>query len=127
MQLLSVFAGTALLLSAVGLYGVIELLCRSAEKELGIRLAIGASPGDLRRLVLSRGAWLTVGGASPLGLVAAAGLSGLVSGLLFHVTPADRSTYAGSTALLISVALIACWLPARRAAMLDPVRTLRAE
>ena len=126
MQLLSVFAGSAVLLSAVGLYGVMSYFVGLRQKELGIRLAIGASPRDLRRLVLSRGAWLTVGGVV-VGLVAAAGLSGLVSGLLFHVTPLDRSTYAGSTALLISVALLACWLPARRAAMLDPVRTLRAE
>jgi putative ABC transport system permease protein len=126
MQLLSVFAAAAALLSAVGLYGVMSYFVGLRQKELGIRLAVGASPRDLRRLVLSRGAWLTIGGVA-VGLLAAAVLSGVVSGLLFQVTPLDRATYAASTALLIAVALLACWLPARRAANLDPVRTLRAD
>ena len=126
MQLLSVFAASAVLLSAVGLYGVMSYFVGLRQKELGIRLAIGASPRDL-------GAWCSLAApGSPSAASRSAswplsGLSGLVSGLLFHVTPLDGSTYAVSTALLISVALLACWLPARRAAKLDPVRTLRAE
>ena len=126
MQLLSIFAGAAVLLSAIGLYGVMSYFVGLRQKELGIRLAIGASPRDLGRLVLSRGAGLTMGGIV-VGLAAAVALSDLVSGLLFQVTPLDRGTYAASTALLASVAMLACWLPARRAARLDPVRTLRAE
>jgi predicted permease len=126
MQLLSVFAAAAVLLSAVGLYGVMSYFVGLRQKELGIRLAVGASPRDLGRLVLSRGAWLSLSGVG-IGLIAAIGLSDLVSGLLFQITPLDRQTYVVSTMLLVSVALLACWLPARRAARLDPVRTLRAE
>ena len=96
------------------------------QKELGIRLAIGASPRELSRLVLSRGAGLTAGGIS-VGLAAAVLLSSAISSLLFRVTALDAFTYAASTMLLATVALLACWLPARRAATIDPVRTLRAE
>jgi predicted permease len=126
MQLLSIFAGAAVLLSAVGLYGVMSYFVGLRQKELGIRLAIGASPRELSRLVLSRGAGLTAGGIS-VGLVAAVLLSSALSSLLFRVTALDAFTYAASTMLLATVALLACWLPARRAATIDPVRTLRAE
>jgi len=126
MQLLSIFAGAAVLLSAVGLYGVMSYFVGLRQKELGIRLAIGASPRELSRLVLSRGAGLTAGGIS-VGLAAAVLLSSAISSLLFRVTALDTFTYAASTLLLATVALLACWLPARRAATIDPVRTLRAE
>ena len=126
MQLLSVFAAAAVLLSAVGLYGVMSYFVGLRQKELGIRLAIGASPRDLGRLVLSRGAWLTPGRRRrrPGRRHRALG-SRQRSAVPDHAArPADVRV---STMLLVSVALLACWLPARRAARLDPVRTLRAE
>ncbi len=126
MQLLGVFAGAAVLLAAIGLYGVMSYYVGLRQRELGVRLAIGATPRQLSQLVLTRGVVLTVIGIA-IGLAAAGGLSTVLRTLLFQLTPLDVTTYAESAAVLAVVALAACWLPARRAAAIDPIRTLRAE
>jgi predicted permease len=126
MQLLGVFAGAAVLLAAIGLYGVMSYYVGLRQRELGVRLAVGATPRQLSRLVLTRGVVLTVIGIG-IGLAAASGLSTLLRTLLYQLTPLDATTYAESAAVLALVALVACWIPARRAAAIDPVRTLRAD
>jgi putative ABC transport system permease protein len=126
MQLLGVFAGAAVLLAAIGLYGVMSYYVGLRQRELGVRLAVGATPRHLSQLVLTRGVVLTVIGIA-IGLAAAGGLSTLLRTLLYQLTPLDATTYAESAAVLALVALAACWLPARRAAAIDPIRTLRAD
>ena len=126
MQLLGVFAGAAVLLAAIGLYGVMSYYVGLRRKELGVRLAVGATPFALGRMVLARGAGMSAVGIG-LGLVAAGALSRVLQTLLFGLTPLDGQTYAASALLLGLVGVVACWAPARRAAATDPMRTLRAE
>jgi predicted permease len=124
--LLAVFAGTALLLAAVGLHGVMALAVSQRRRELGIRLALGATPGTVRRLVLGQGLRLTLGGLL-LGGVLALGAGRAVEGLLYGVRAADPLTFGGLLVLLAGVALLACWAPARRATGVDPGSVLRSE
>jgi ABC-type antimicrobial peptide transport system permease subunit len=126
MQLLSVFAAAAVLLAAVGLYGVMSYYVGLRRRELGVRLAVGATPFEVGRMILARGAGMAAVGIV-VGLIAAAGLSRLLQTLLFGLAPMDAATYAAAAGLLGVVGLAACWLPARQAAATDPVRTLRAE
>ena len=124
--LVGLFAGLALLLAAIGVYGVVSNAVAQRAREIGIRMALGARGMDVARWVIVQGmAWVGVG--IVLGLVAAMGLSRLVSSLLFGVGAMDPLTYFGAAAVLGTVALIASLLPARRAIALDPVRSLRAE
>ncbi len=124
--LLLAFASLALVLSVVGLYGVMAFNSLRRTREMGVRLALGARPGQVRRLILSQGMRLfIIGGAT--GLVASLAASRLIRSLLFEVDPADPSIFLGMTGLLGLAALLACWLPARRAARVDPIITLRAE
>jgi putative ABC transport system permease protein len=125
-QLLSLFAGIAVLLSAIGTYSVMSYLVSMRQQELGVRLAVGATPRDIGRLVLGRGVALA-GAGILLGLIGAVALSGLIQGLLYQHSAVDAATYAAAATLLGVVALLACWIPARRAAAIDPMRTLRAE
>jgi ABC-type antimicrobial peptide transport system permease subunit len=119
------FAALALVLAAVGLYGVTAYLVSQRTPELGLRLALGGRPRDVTRLVVGEG--LAVAGAGlAAGVVAALGLARVMAGLLYGVRPTDPPTYAGIAALLLAVCLLACWVPARRAARTDPARTLRA-
>lgn len=126
MQLLGVFAGAAVLLAGIGLYGVMSYHVGLRRRELGVRLAVGATPFALARMVLARGAAVTAVGIG-VGLAAARALSRVMQTLLFGLTPLDGPTYVASALLLGLVGVIACWLPARRAAATDPMRTLRAE
>jgi putative ABC transport system permease protein len=126
MMLLAVFASLALVLAAVGIYGVMSYLVAQRSHEIGVRLALGAVPGEVLRMVLRRGLLLAGSGAA-IGLAGAAGLTRLLRSWLYGVTAGDPATFAVVTGLLLLVALAACYIPARRAARVDPVVALRAE
>jgi putative ABC transport system permease protein len=124
--LLGVFAGLALLLAGVGLYGVLSYAVGRRTREFGVRLAIGATPGALLAHVLGGGLKLAALGLG-LGLGGALGLAHLMRRLLYEVPPHDPITLGAAAALLLAVGLLACWLPARRATRVDPMEALRAE
>jgi len=123
---LGLFAGLGLLLAGVGIYGVIAYATQQRAREIGIRIALGANRGSVMRMVLSQGVVL-IGTAIVIGAVGAYGLTSLLQGLVFDVATTDPVTFAGMTALLAAVALLACWLPARRASGIDPVVAIRVE
>jgi putative ABC transport system permease protein len=125
-MLLGLFAGLATLLSAVGIFGVMNYSVALRTRELGLRLAVGAQPRQVLLLVLRQGLLLTVVGVL-LGLVAAFALTRLLSGLLFGVTAVDVTTFSSISVLLVIVSLLACYLPARRAMRIDPLSALRYE
>jgi putative ABC transport system permease protein len=126
MTLLGIFAGLALVLASIGVYGVLAYSVAQRTREIGVRMALGAKPFDVTRMILGRGLQL-----SAIGLVAGAALAGvlgvLLRTLLFGVTPAAPLVYAGTAALLFIVGLTACIIPAQRAARVDPVVALRDE
>ena len=126
MLLLGAFAGVAVILACVGIYGVISYAVSQQMHELGLRIALGARPGDVLRLVVGKGLVLTVG-AVAIGLIAAFGLTRTMSSLLFQVSSLDPLTFSGVAVLLTGVAIAACWLPARRATKVDPMVALRTE
>jgi putative ABC transport system permease protein len=124
--LMALFAGVALLLAAVGLYGVMSYLVSQRTREIGVSVALGARPLDIHRLIVGQGLKL-VGLGVALGLLGAAAVSRLMTSLLFGVTAYDVPTFGGVALLLTIVALAACVIPARRAAALDPLVALRRE
>jgi predicted permease len=124
--LLAGFAGLALLLAAVGIYGVTSYSVRQRRHELGIRMALGAQAGDMLKLILMQGLKLAFVGVV-IGLTAAFSLTRWMKSLLFEVRPTDPMTFALIALLLIAVALLACWIPARRAARVDPMIALHCE
>jgi ABC-type antimicrobial peptide transport system permease subunit len=124
--LLASLAALALLLAAVGIYGVISYAVRQRTHELGIRMALGASVRDVLTLILRQGLMLTMTGIG-LGLLAALALTRWMESLLFGVRPADALTFGVIAVALLLVALLACYLPARRATKVDPMMALRCE
>jgi putative ABC transport system permease protein len=122
--LLGIFAGCALLLAVVGLYGVVTYSVTRRAPEIGIRMAVGAQRSDILRMVLAEGLRLALAGVIAGGAGALL-LTRLLERFLFATTTTDPLTYLGAPALLIAIALIACFVPARRAMRLDPIAALR--
>jgi predicted permease len=126
MILFTVFAGLALVLSSVGIYGVVSYIAGQRTQEIGVRVALGAQRGDILRMVLGDGAKMA-GLGVVIGLLAAFGLSRLIGKLLFGVSATDPFTFVAVSSLLALVALAACYIPARRATRVDPTVVLRYE
>ncbi len=126
MQLLALFAAAALVLSAVGIYGVIAYGVAQRTREIGIRMALGARPADVRRMLLLEGGRLAAAGVTA-GLAGSFLLTRAMSALLYGVGPRDPMTLASVPAVLAAVALAATFFPARRASRVDPTTALRSE
>jgi ABC-type antimicrobial peptide transport system permease subunit len=126
MTLLVAFAALALLLAAIGTYGVLSYLVSERRQEIGIRMALGAERSTLLGMVMKHGLRLALVGLL-LGLAGAIAVTRLMQTLLFNVRPADPSTMVAVAAVIAAVALIACYVPARRATRVDPLTALRAE
>ena len=124
--LLTMFAGFALALATIGIYGVMAYLVNQGTREIGIRMALGANQRTVLRLVVKQGMTLALGGVA-IGLIAALVFGRLVSSLLFGVKSTDPLTFAGIAILLAIVALVASYIPARRAARIDPMICLRCD
>jgi putative ABC transport system permease protein len=126
MQLVAMFAATALLLAGLGIYGTISYVVNEQTREIAIRLALGAQRGNILKMVLRQGLVLAAAG-TVAGVVGALIVSHLMAGLLFGVSPTDLPTFVGVTVVLAAVALAASYIPALRAMRLDPITTLHAE
>jgi putative ABC transport system permease protein len=126
MLLLAVFAGVALALAAVGIYGLVAYAVTQRTNEIGIRMALGATAGSVLRMVLRQGTWLIAVGLG-LGLAASSGLTRFLQAQLWGVTPTDADTFIGISVMLAATALSACIVPARRASRVDPMVALRHE
>jgi putative ABC transport system permease protein len=125
-SLLALFAMVALILAAVGLYGVVTYSVTQGTHDIGVRMALGACVSDVLKLVLKNGMKLAFAGVA-VGLVGALALTRLISALLFEVQPTDAITFAIVSVVLIAITLLACYVPARRAARIDPLEALREE
>jgi len=126
MLILGAFGLSALLLAGVGIYGVVSYSVARRKREMGIRIALGAQPRDVRTLV-QRGALVTVGVGTAVGLLGALGLGSVVRSLLYGISATDPLTYGAVAATLVATAWLASWIPARRSTRVDPMRTMRAE
>jgi len=126
MLLLTVFAGIAVFLAAVGLYGVVAYTVTQRTQEIGVRMAIGAQPADVVRMVVGDGLKLATIGMG-LGIAAALGFAHVIEAMLFDVTPFDATSYGATAVLLVAIALLASYVPARRAMRVDPLVALRQE
>jgi putative ABC transport system permease protein len=126
LTLVGLFAVLALVLATIGIYGVMSYIVSGRTQEIGIRIALGAQRADVFKLVVGQGIALA-GAGLVLGLIAAAGLTRFLGSQLFHVKAIDPITYCGVTLLLGGVALLACYIPARRATRVDPLVALRYE
>jgi predicted permease len=126
MVLLGVFAAVALALAIVGIYGVLAYAVSKRTREIGVRMALGARSGQVVSLVVRQGMIMAIGGVL-VGASVAFAMSGLMSGLLYGVAPQDPVTFASVTGLFAAVALLACWIPAARAARIRPAQALRHE
>ena len=126
MILLAIAATVALLLGAIGIYGVISYIVTQRTGEIGVRLAMGAEPRSVARMILRQGGLITLLGVGA-GLIAALAGSQLIRSLLYGVSPRDPVVFSITTFVLLAIALLACWLPARRASRLSPLQALRTE
>jgi putative ABC transport system permease protein len=126
MVMLAVAGSVALLLGAVGIYGVIAYIAAQRTREIGIRIALGAQAAHVRRMVLGQGMMLAGAGIA-MGLIGAVGVTRVMRALLYETSPTDPLTFVGVVPLLLAAALLACWIPARRAMRADPIVALRCE
>jgi predicted permease len=126
MQIIAFFGALALFLAAIGIYGVMAYSVSQRTQEIGIRMALGARGGDVLGLIVRQGMTMVMGGLAA-GLAGAVGMARLLSGFLFGVGPGDPVAFSSTIAVLAAVALLACWIPARRAARVDPLVALRYE
>src|SRR5690606_26856423 len=124
--LIGAFAVVAAILAAIGIYGVLSTTVRQRTAEIGVRVAFGATRAGILRLFIGRGLALSAAGVA-LGIIAAAALTRLATSMLVGVRPDDPLTFAATAAALLAIAAVACWVPARRAARLDPASALRDE
>jgi len=124
--LLGLFATVALILATIGTYGVISYLVNQGTREIGIRVALGATPRMILKLIVSRGAMLGLAGVA-IGTAGALALSRFIASMLFGVTATDALTFASIAGLLTAISVLATYIPARRAAKMDPVEALRYE
>jgi putative ABC transport system permease protein len=124
--LMAAFAAAALFLSAVGIFAVLHFTVSQRRREFGVRIALGATRADLFRLIVTQGLRLPAVGVAA-GSVGAFAVTRLIEHLLFQISPTDPLTFGGVAALLMSVAVAACWIPARRATHIDPIAALRCE
>jgi ABC-type antimicrobial peptide transport system permease subunit len=124
--MLAIAGSMALLLGIVGIYGVLSYTVTQRRREIGIRAALGAQPGELKGMFVRHGLVLA-GSGVVIGLGVAAGLTRLMSTLLYGITPLDPMTYAAVPVILVIATVLASYLPARRAASVDPVEALRSE
>jgi ABC-type antimicrobial peptide transport system permease subunit len=125
-MLAAFFGGLALLLAGIGLYGVVAQAVRARRMEIGVRMALGAAPAGIVRLVFSRVAVLLASGVA-LGLICGMWAARFVETMLFRIEPLDALTFSSAAILLMSVGTLAAWLPARRAARVDPATVLHEE
>jgi putative ABC transport system permease protein len=126
MVLLVIAAGVALILGLIGIYGAMSYIVSQRTGEIGVRLALGAEPGSVTRMIVRQGGIVAFGGIT-VGLAIAYAGSRLIASLLYGVSPRDPGVFVGTTSLLLSVVLLACWLPARRAGRLSPLEALRTD
>ncbi len=126
MVLLVIAAAVALLLGIIGIYGVMSYIVSQRTGEIGVRLALGAAPSSVAGMIVRQGGIVALGGIT-VGLAAALAGSRLIESLLYGVSPRDPDVFAVTTLALLAVALLACWLPARRAARLSPLEALRTD
>jgi putative ABC transport system permease protein len=126
MVLMGVFAALAMVLTVIGLYGVMSYAVNQRTQEIGVRMALGAGAGAIQRMILRHGMILVLNGVA-LGLAASWLLTRLMTNLLFAVSPTDPLTFGAISLVLIIVALLACLIPARRAMKVDPIVALRQE
>jgi len=126
MMLLGVAAAVTLVLGVVGLYGVIAYIVTLRTRELGVRIALGAQPRSVAAMVTRQGLGLSAAGIV-VGLILVVGLARFLKSLLYEVAPTDPATLGGAALILLAFALVASWIPARRAARVDPMEALRAD
>jgi ABC-type antimicrobial peptide transport system permease subunit len=126
MLLMTVFAGSALLLAAIGIYGLMAYSVEQRTQEIGIRLALGAEASDVRKMILFQGMQLAIAGVL-IGVLSALGLTRFITTILFGVQARDPAIFIGIPLVLALIALIAVWLPALRASRVDPLTALRYE
>lgn len=125
-NLMGIFAGLALLLAALGTYGILSYMVSERRREIGIRMALGAAQGAVVQMIMRQGVAIAAAGLV-LGLLGALALNRVMASLLFGVEPTDPATFLAVSATIVGVALVACFLPARRAAQVDPMVVLRDE